>query len=155
MTSVNTIRRLSEIDRAITEAAPAISPEEYRAFLFIAENDGASVKDVTTALQVPQSTVSRAVSNLNGSVPGQAKGFGLISAETDPVSRRKLRLHVTDRGHVLLARIAIILGCMLGSPGDDYLEPETLHYTQLESITSDAPPANSEAYSVVSLREPS
>lgn len=106
--SATPAQRLFDICKVIDEHAPGITSDEYKAFLYVAQNEGATVSDVKNTLEVPQSSASRMLQNLNGS------GFGLIEADVREDCRRFRVMRISPKGRQMLARLAILLGCFGG-----------------------------------------
>ncbi len=103
----STPQRLLALNAAINETAPGINLHEYRAFLFVAEHEGACQRDVRDFLDIPQATASRVLTNLNG------RGHGLLHSEP---KGREHKLRVSPKGHRLLTRLAVLLGCFCVAP---------------------------------------
>lgn len=112
-----TLRRLTESIKVLEEDARGISPEEYKAFLFIAGRPDASAKDVQEHMQCPQSSASRMLSKLSGEPPA---GLGLVTSMIDPLNRRRVKLGITERGLRLLGRLAVITGALMACSVDDF-----------------------------------
>ena len=100
-------RRLLALQSTVVETAPGITSPELRAFLFVADNEGACQRDVRDFLDIPQATASRALSNL------KSGNFDLIHCE---LKGRQHELSLSPKGRQLIARLACILGCFCAAP---------------------------------------
>lgn len=100
-------KRLLALQSTVVESAPGITSPELRAFLFVADNEGACQRDVRNFLDIPQATASRVVGNL------KAGNFDLIHCE---MKGRQHELRLSPKGRQLLARLACILGCFCATP---------------------------------------
>jgi DNA-binding MarR family transcriptional regulator len=95
--------RLGKLYREIAQLTPA----ELQAFLFVADNEGASQRQVSESLAMPQPTASRAITGL------KPAGHDLIQAAK---TGRQRALSLSPKGKQLLARLAVLLGCFCAAP---------------------------------------
>ncbi|MEH3064924.1 MAG: helix-turn-helix domain-containing protein [Methylobacterium radiotolerans] len=102
--------RLGRVHREIVSTAPGITSAELQAFFYVAENEGANQRQVCEHLELPQPSVSRALSRLNTS------GHDLIECEE---IGRQLAIRIAPKGKQLLARLAILLGCFCAAPASN------------------------------------
>jgi DNA-binding MarR family transcriptional regulator len=102
--------RLLALHDTVVEAAPGITSGELRAFFYVADNEGTRQCDVRDHLDIPQATVSRALSNL------QSEALNLV--ECTPKGRHH-ELRMSHKGRQLLAALAVLMGCCIIAPASD------------------------------------
>lgn len=102
--------RLARLHRTIVEAAPGIKNVELQAFLYVADNEGVSQRDVCEHLGIPQPTVSRALRALKD------QGHSLV--DCNEIGRQH-SLHLSPKGRQLIASLAVFLTCACVAPASD------------------------------------
>lgn len=103
-----TTKNLWRLFKAIEEFRkldPEIPSQTINTFLYVAANEGCTMKDIASALGVAQSTMSRNVANLDKINRHHQPGLDLVRAVEDPAERRRKIVTLTPRGRQLKATL--------------------------------------------------
>jgi len=92
---------------AMRQAQPGLSLTSVRVFLYVAENPGISVSELSQVCQVTDATASRVARGLAGPDIDHplAPSLDLVDFVSDERDPRQRSLRVSARGEVLVARI--------------------------------------------------
>lgn len=97
------VELLDRLDRALAAAlspvttAEGVSRDGWRVLLMLARGGGRSMGEVASHTALPAPTATRVVDRLVAS--------GLASRRTDPLDRRRVLVHLADRGRAVIERV--------------------------------------------------
>jgi DNA-binding MarR family transcriptional regulator len=92
---------LSASVRLLREAYPGFTLRQALGFLYVCENEGLSLHELSVVSRVRKQTLSRAMKALAEGAPHGV----LLEMRTDPADRRLVLLYLTDAGRRLRADI--------------------------------------------------
>jgi DNA-binding MarR family transcriptional regulator len=104
--------QLSKVWRVIEEFRkldPELPSQTINTFMYVAMHEGCTMKQLSEALGVAQSTMSRNVSALSKLHRLGKPGLDVVKSEIDPYERRRRIVTLTPRGRKLLAEVSSIL----------------------------------------------
>ena len=98
---------------------PAINISQVRAFLYICENEGLSVSELSELLAMTRATGSRVVHSIARDAPGDAAQLGLVDLAPSERGEPLKSIRLTAAGRVLRDRIDAIIaqGDPIAGPG--------------------------------------
>lgn len=106
------VRRLAT---ALEAAAPGASIEQWRVLALLADAQGHTMTELAEHALLPAPTATKLTDRLVAD--------NLVYRHPDPADRRRVLVHLTDRGHELHARLASVLDRMraelLAALGDE------------------------------------
>lgn len=107
--SVKTIHRLLAVVEEFRKIDPIMGVQTVSAFLYVAANPSCTAQQISDAVGLPQSTVSRNMLLL-GSMPGhKTGGYGLVTDTDDPAERRRKIYSLSAKGKRVLNSISTLI----------------------------------------------
>jgi DNA-binding MarR family transcriptional regulator len=103
------IRRLSRAVEEFRKIDSEMPSQVMAVFLAVADDDGISMKDLSTQLDIAQSSLSRAVSALSPWHWLKRPGLEVIEQFIDPRDTRRKHVRMTPKGHQLAKRLMEVL----------------------------------------------
>ncbi|SMF41917.1 DNA-binding transcriptional regulator, MarR family [Tistlia consotensis] len=79
-------------------------------FIAVCQRDGITMKELTTDLEISQSSLSRNVQALNDKPRRGKSGLGLVRTDEDPNDWRRKIVILTARGRQLRAQLSEAIG---------------------------------------------
>lgn len=88
---------------------PEMPTQMVMTFLFIAQHEGCSVREIEGALGISQSSASRNAAALGNLTAFKKPGYGLVEAKADPMELRRKILRLTPKGKMLMTTLETIM----------------------------------------------
>lgn len=96
------LRQLYNALAKLREISPHMPISEAQMFIAVALNEGASLTELSEALDLKKSSASRYLLNLSDRTRAGENGYGVVSRETDPQELRKNMYALTAKGRSIL-----------------------------------------------------
>ena len=106
MEAAKTTLRLLEELRKID---PEMQLQTASVFLYVAHNEGITMKDLGDQLGLAQSSCSRNVAYFSKINRKHKEGYDLLVAREDPAERRRKLVYLTPKGRRIVESLGIVL----------------------------------------------
>lgn len=92
------------------EIHPDMAMNQLRIFLYVADNEGITMPDLSERLGMPQGSLSRNIKKLSRfNEKGKMQGYDLVYREPDLDERRRFAVYLTKRGKEVWDALAAIV----------------------------------------------